>query len=63
MTTVVTGASGHVGANLIRALIDRNRPVRALVHEHSKSLEGLDIDINGRSDHTPADQWLMDKYS
>jgi len=45
MTTVVTGASGHVGTNLVRALIDKNRPVRALVHEHNKSLEGLPVEI------------------
>jgi dihydroflavonol-4-reductase len=45
MITVVTGASGHVGANLVRALIDKGRPVRALVHEHSESLEELDIEI------------------
>jgi dihydroflavonol-4-reductase len=45
MTTVVTGASGHVGANLIRALTGQNRPVRALVHKHRQSLEELDIDI------------------
>ncbi|MFC2047559.1 NAD-dependent epimerase/dehydratase family protein [Chloroflexota bacterium] len=44
MTVVVTGASGHVGANLVRTLIDKNRSVRALLHKHSKSLEGLDID-------------------
>jgi dihydroflavonol-4-reductase len=45
MTTVVTGASGHVGVNLVRALIDKNRSVRALVHEHRQSLEGVDVDI------------------
>ena len=44
MITVVTGASGHVGANLVYTLIDKNRPVRALVHEHRQSLDGLDID-------------------
>ena len=31
MTVVVTGASGHVGGNLVRALLARGRPVRALV--------------------------------
>lgn len=45
MTTVVTGASGHVGANLVRALIKNNQPVRALVHEHKQPLNGLDVDI------------------
>ncbi len=44
MTTVVTGASGHVGGNLVRELIARNRPVRALVHKDRSALEGLDIE-------------------
>jgi len=30
MAVAVTGASGHVGANLIRALIDKRQPVRAV---------------------------------
>lgn len=45
MTTVVTGASGHIGANLVRELINRNQQVRALFHEHKQSLDGLDVDI------------------
>lgn len=45
MITVVTGASGHVGANLVRALVNKNRPVRALVHENRISLQGVDVDI------------------
>lgn len=44
MVAVVTGASGHVGANLIRALINKGRPVRALVHNHKQSLNDLDVD-------------------
>ena len=43
MVVVVTGASGHVGANLVRALINTGRPVRALVHKHKQSLVGLAI--------------------
>jgi dihydroflavonol-4-reductase len=39
MVAVVTGASGHVGANLIRALINKGHPVRAL-----QALDGLDVD-------------------
>jgi dihydroflavonol-4-reductase len=42
--TVVTGASGHVGANLVRTLLSRNRPVRALVHRNHKALDGLDVE-------------------
>ena len=45
MTTVVTGASGHVGSNLIRTLINNNQPVRALFYEHKQPLNGLDVDI------------------
>jgi len=45
MAVVVTGASGHVGANLIRALIDKRQPVRALVHHHVEALQGVNVDI------------------
>ena len=30
---LVTGASGHVGANLVRALLAQGRPVRALIQD------------------------------
>ena len=39
----VTGASGHIGANLVRELLDRGYEVVALVRESSDGLEGLDI--------------------
>jgi dihydroflavonol-4-reductase len=42
---VVTGAAGHAGANLVRALINQGRPVRALVHLDRRALEGLDIEV------------------
>jgi dihydroflavonol-4-reductase len=42
---VVTGAAGHIGANLVRALAARGRPVRALVHLDRQALEGLDIEV------------------
>ncbi|MBL7062134.1 MAG: NAD-dependent epimerase/dehydratase family protein [Dehalococcoidia bacterium] len=45
MTTVVTGANGHVGANLIRALLARGRAVRALVHTNRKAIESLNVDM------------------
>jgi dihydroflavonol-4-reductase len=45
MTVVVTGASGHVGANLVRALLDQGRSVRALVHHDRRGIEGLDLDV------------------
>ena len=44
MTVVVTGAAGHVGANLVRALITRGRPVRCLVHTNSRPIEGLTVE-------------------
>jgi dihydroflavonol-4-reductase len=45
MVVVVTGAAGHLGGNLVRALLDRGRRVRALVHQDRRALEGLDLEI------------------
>jgi len=45
MKVVITGASGHVGANLVRALINKGRPTRCLVHVHCRALDGLDTEI------------------
>ncbi|MFC1926431.1 NAD-dependent epimerase/dehydratase family protein [Chloroflexota bacterium] len=45
MTVVVTGATGHVGANLVRALISQRRPTRALIHVDRQAIEGLDIEV------------------
>jgi len=44
MTVVVTGASGHVGANLVRTLLDQGRKVRVLVHKDRRGFEGLDVE-------------------
>jgi len=44
MKTIVTGASGHLGANLVRGLISHGWDVKALVHHDTRALEGLDID-------------------
>ncbi|UCB44746.1 MAG: SDR family oxidoreductase [Spirochaetota bacterium] len=45
---VITGASGHVGANLTRVILERNEAVRVLVREDRRALEGLDVElING----------------
>ena len=41
---VVTGASGLVGGNLVRALLQQGRPVRALVHRDHRALDGLDVE-------------------
>lgn len=44
MTVVVTGASGHVGANLVRMLLDRGEHVRAIARGATPSLDGLDVE-------------------
>jgi len=41
VTTAITGASGHVGAALSRALLEAGEQVRLLVHEDTRALEGL----------------------
>ncbi len=45
MSIVVTGATGHVGANLVRALLTENQPTRALVHVRRQALDGLEIEV------------------
>lgn len=45
MTVVVTGSTGHIGANLVRALVDRGESVRALVHGNARALDGLPVEI------------------
>jgi dihydroflavonol-4-reductase len=42
MTVLITGASGHIGANLVRALIAKGQPTRCLVHTNTRPIEGLD---------------------
>jgi dihydroflavonol-4-reductase len=54
MTVVVTGASGHVGANLVRALIGQGRPVRCLVHVSSRAIDGLDVETARGDINDPA---------
>ncbi len=44
MRIVVTGATGHVGCNLIRALLNEGHRVRALVHNTTLGIEGLDVE-------------------
>lgn len=45
MTVVVTGAAGHAGANLVRALLAQGRPTRALVHVDRGALKGLEVEV------------------
>ena len=44
MKIAITGASGHIGANLCRELLKQGHQVRALVHNFKKSLEGLGLE-------------------
>ena len=45
MKVFVTGASGHIGGVLVRALLAQGRSVRALVRASTDALEGLDGDL------------------
>ena len=44
MFTLVTGASGHVGNNLVRTLLAEGRNVRVLIHRDSATLDKLDVE-------------------
>jgi dihydroflavonol-4-reductase len=45
MTVVVTGASGHLGTNLVRALLASGAKVRAVDMRRGPGLEGLDLEF------------------
>ena len=45
MTTLVTGATGFVGANLARALVERGEDVRVLVRPASNDLAIRELDV------------------
>ena len=44
MIVAVTGSTGHLGANLVRALLASGRKVRALTHGCAAGLEGLEVE-------------------
>jgi len=46
MPILVTGGSGHLGANLVRRLLDQGQAVRALVRlgSDNRALDGLDVE-------------------
>ena len=46
MTVLVTGGSGHLGANLVRRLLDDGRAVRVLMRPESdnRGLDGLSVE-------------------
>lgn len=46
MTVLVTGAGGFIGSHLVRALVERSVPVRAVVHRRS-SLDALPGGVEG----------------
>jgi len=45
MRVAVTGASGHVGTNLCRMLIEKGYQVRALIHNDASGLSGLPLEL------------------
>jgi len=44
MNIAITGASGHVGANLCRTLLEQKHQIKALVNQFTDSIESLDIE-------------------
>ncbi len=44
MKIAITGAGGHIGANLCRHLIHSGYEIRALIHEKSAGIDQLDIE-------------------
>jgi len=40
----VTGGTGHIGANLVRALLARGLRVRSMIHSGEEALDGLDVE-------------------
>lgn len=45
MISVVTGAAGHVGVNLVRALVDRGETVRVLRHQSQLGLDDCGAEV------------------
>ncbi len=45
MKIAVSGANGHIGANLCRKLIEQGHQVRALVHRNDQGIRGLPLDL------------------
>jgi dihydroflavonol-4-reductase len=44
VTVLVTGATGHLGSNVVRSLLARGRRVRALVRGDATALDGLPLE-------------------
>ena len=45
MKIALTGASGHIGTNLCRKLLDNNHDLKVLSNLYTASLEGLDLEF------------------
>lgn len=45
MKIAVTGANGHVGSNLCKALLQKGYQVKALTHRHSNAIQDLPIEL------------------
>ncbi|MBW2532957.1 MAG: SDR family oxidoreductase [Deltaproteobacteria bacterium] len=44
MKTLVIGAAGHIGGNLVRELLERGRDVRVLLRNDTRAIDGLDVE-------------------
>jgi len=53
MKIAVTGASGHIGSNLIRALIKEGHQVKVLYYMDNRGFEGLPVEISPGSMDSP----------
>jgi dihydroflavonol-4-reductase len=45
MDVAITGATGHVGASLVRAILAQGRSVRVLARNDLRAIQGLDVEI------------------
>ncbi len=45
MRIAITGATGHLGANLVRALVARGEKPRVLIHRDTRAIDGLPVEI------------------
>jgi dihydroflavonol-4-reductase len=45
MKIAITGASGHIGANLCRTLIEQGHHIKALINKYTRSLDQLNMEV------------------